>query len=188
MAVWVRQDGKSRDAERRTIRPGRASSTARSTRPRSGPSSRSTLAELTTAIGLALPTASTRSTRLNDGDRAARTRATTTIPRFTWWDHRGTKEWVQYEFDSPQKVSAVEVYWFDDERVKRPLPRARSRGSCSTRTATPGSRSPAPSAYGTAIDKYNRVTFEPVETTGAADRSRSCSPTWSGGILEWKVE
>src|ERR1019366_1330544 len=36
------------------------------------------------------------------------------ITRFTWWDHRGTAEWVEYNFDKPRKVSAVEVYWFDD--------------------------------------------------------------------------
>ncbi|MCX7048198.1 MAG: glycoside hydrolase family 127 protein, partial [Candidatus Sumerlaeota bacterium] len=36
------------------------------------------------------------------------------IPRFTWWDHRGTTEWVQYDFKEKTKVSAVEVYWFDD--------------------------------------------------------------------------
>lgn len=58
-----------------------------------------------------------------------------TIPRFTWWDHKGTAEWVQYDFDEPVKVSAVEVYWFDDERIKRhcraapvveaPLPKGR---------------------------------------------------------------
>ena len=37
-----------------------------------------------------------------------------TIPRFTWWDHRGTTEWVEYQFDHAKKISAVEVYWFDD--------------------------------------------------------------------------
>ncbi|MGE5610199.1 MAG: glycoside hydrolase family 127 protein, partial [Bacillota bacterium] len=36
------------------------------------------------------------------------------IPRFTWWDHKGTTEWAQYDFKTPTKVSAVEVYWFDD--------------------------------------------------------------------------
>ena len=36
------------------------------------------------------------------------------IPRFTWWDHRGTKEWVQYDFKQPKEVSSVSVYWFDD--------------------------------------------------------------------------
>ena len=37
------------------------------------------------------------------------------IPRFTWWPHKGGTEWVQYHFDKPRKVSAVQVYWFDDE-------------------------------------------------------------------------
>ncbi len=36
------------------------------------------------------------------------------IPRFTWWDHRGTSEWVQYDFSPAAAVSAVSVYWFDD--------------------------------------------------------------------------
>ena len=41
--------------------------------------------------------------------------------------------------------------------------------------------------YGTAIDKYNRVTFTPVETT-ALRLEVELNPPWSGGILEWKVE
>ena len=46
------------------------------------------------------------------------------IPRLTWWDHKGTAEWLQYDFDRPTKVAAVEVYWFDDTRPRR-LPGAR---------------------------------------------------------------
>jgi hypothetical protein len=36
------------------------------------------------------------------------------IPRCTWWDHKGRREWVQYDFEKPTEVSAIEVYWFDD--------------------------------------------------------------------------
>ena len=36
------------------------------------------------------------------------------LPRFTWWPHGGTAEWLQYDFVPSRKVSAVEVYWFDD--------------------------------------------------------------------------
>ncbi|HUU20998.1 MAG TPA: hypothetical protein VM389_00550, partial [Phycisphaerae bacterium] len=36
------------------------------------------------------------------------------IPRFTWWAHCGTREWVQYNFKGPRKVSGVAVYWFQD--------------------------------------------------------------------------
>ncbi len=32
----------------------------------------------------------------------------------TWWDHRGTTEWVQYDFAAPKKISSTEIYWFDD--------------------------------------------------------------------------
>ena len=36
------------------------------------------------------------------------------VPRHTWWDKRGTREWLQYDFAEQQTVSKVEVYWFDD--------------------------------------------------------------------------
>ena len=36
------------------------------------------------------------------------------IPRLTWWDHRGGWEWAQYRFEEPMEVRAVDVYWFDD--------------------------------------------------------------------------
>jgi len=39
------------------------------------------------------------------------------IPRLTFWDHRGTKEWVQCSFDAPKEVRGVEVYWFDDTGI-----------------------------------------------------------------------
>lgn len=36
------------------------------------------------------------------------------IPQFTWWPHKGTTEWVQYDFKTSRPIAAVEVYWFDD--------------------------------------------------------------------------
>ena len=36
------------------------------------------------------------------------------IPRFTFWSHRGTDEWVRCDFDPVKEVRGVEVYWFDD--------------------------------------------------------------------------
>ncbi|MBR2940117.1 MAG: glycoside hydrolase family 127 protein [Kiritimatiellae bacterium] len=36
------------------------------------------------------------------------------VPRFTFWDHLGTDEWIQYDFGEPEEVRRVEVYWFDD--------------------------------------------------------------------------
>ncbi|UCE08469.1 MAG: glycoside hydrolase family 127 protein, partial [bacterium] len=39
------------------------------------------------------------------------------VPFFHWWNHKGTKEWVQYDFQQPEEVSTVEVYWFDDTGI-----------------------------------------------------------------------
>ena len=110
----------------------------------------------------------------------------TNIPRFTWWDHRGTREWVQYDFDDPAKVSAVEVYWWDERRIK-----ANCRVPQSWRLlyqfgdgwkAVTGA-----SNYGVEMDHFNRVTFDPVETKALRLEVRS-QAGWSAGILEWKVE
>ncbi|PKP26307.1 MAG: six-hairpin glycosidase, partial [Bacteroidetes bacterium HGW-Bacteroidetes-22] len=36
------------------------------------------------------------------------------IPRITFWSHKGTEEWVQYDLKVPTTLSAMDVYWFDD--------------------------------------------------------------------------
>jgi len=42
------------------------------------------------------------------------------------------------------------------------------------------------SEFGKKPDQFNRVTFEPVETTGLRIEVQ-LQAEWSGGILEWKV-
>ncbi|HEY6737564.1 MAG TPA: beta-L-arabinofuranosidase domain-containing protein [Actinopolymorphaceae bacterium] len=41
------------------------------------------------------------------------------IPRFTWWDHLGTEEWVRYEYVRPFRLDRCAVYWFDDTGIGR---------------------------------------------------------------------
>ena len=36
------------------------------------------------------------------------------IPRHTFWDHKGTAEWVMCEFSQVEELKGVSVYWFDD--------------------------------------------------------------------------
>jgi hypothetical protein len=108
-----------------------------------------------------------------------------TVPRLTWWDHRGTHEWVQYEFKKPTRVSAVEVYWFDDTgtgacRVPLRWRVLHKDGDKWTPVA-------ATSDYTTKPDAYNRATFDPIETTGLR-LDVVLQPEFSGGMLEWKVE
>jgi hypothetical protein len=108
------------------------------------------------------------------------------ILRFTWWDHRGTKEWAQYDFDKPGKVSAVEVYWFDDTRVPGGC-RVPQSWQLLYKDGAQWKPVSHPSAYGTGADRFNRVQFEPVTTAGLRIEVQ-LQPNWSGGILQWKVE
>jgi DUF1680 family protein len=110
----------------------------------------------------------------------------TGIPRFTWWDHRGTKEWVQYDFNDLEKVSAVEVYWWDERRIKA---HCRVPQSWRLLYQTNGDWRPVTgvSAYTTEMDRFNRVTFDTIHTT-ALRLEVQLQPGWSSGILEWRVE
>jgi len=106
------------------------------------------------------------------------------IPRFTWWDHRGTVEWVQYDFAGPRDLAWTEVYWFDDTGA----------GSCRVPASwrvlyrRDGEWLPvrAKSEYGTARDTFNRVAFERV-STDALRLEATLQPGVSAGILEWRV-
>jgi DUF1680 family protein len=109
------------------------------------------------------------------------------IPRFTWWDHRGTREWVQYDFDRATKVSAVAVYWWDERRINAHCRVPQSwRLLCQT---ADGGWQPVSTtgSYGIEMDRFNRVTFATVETK-ALRLEVQLQKDWSGGILEWIVE
>jgi hypothetical protein len=109
------------------------------------------------------------------------------IPRFTWWDHKGTTEWVQYDFDKSKRISGAAVYWFDDT----------GQGGCRIPKSwrllyKDGSGwKPAPNlgdcCYGVEKDKFNSVTFDPVETS-ALRLEVQLQQDFSGGILEWRVD
>lgn len=106
------------------------------------------------------------------------------IPRFTFWDRKGTTEWVQFDFDRPRELSSVDVYWFDD----RPNGGCRIPKSWQLLYEMAYTWMPvrSPSAYGTEQDQYNRVTFEPVTTQSIRIQIRH-QPGMSGGILECKI-
>jgi hypothetical protein len=108
-----------------------------------------------------------------------------TIPRFTWWDRRGTREWVQFEFAQSKKVSAVSVYWFDDTGVGR----CRVPKSWRLLYRTAAEWKPVPNAVGsgTARDQWNRMQLQPVDTS-ALRLEVELQPGYSGGILEWRLE
>jgi len=104
---------------------------------------------------------------------------------FHWWPKSGTKEWVQYDFGDKQKVSAVEVYWFDDT----------GRGSCRVPQSWQilyrenGEFKPVNNASGFGVerDKFNKAVFEPVETD-ALRLEVQLQSNESCGIHEWRIE
>jgi DUF1680 family protein/alpha-L-arabinofuranosidase len=123
---------------------------------------------------------------LNDGV-LPKDSADGSIPRFTWWDRRGTAEWAQYTFDKPTRLSAASVYWWDERRVDRHCRVPASWRIVYRTAAGEWAAVPNASTYATEIDQLNRVTFDPIETTGIRIEAQ-LQPGWSGGVLEWTVE
>ena len=108
------------------------------------------------------------------------------LPRFTFWPRRGSAEWVEYHFEQPRWIAAVEVYWFDDSGI----------GACRTpaswrlkyRTEGGSWRDVSSEAEpGVALDTFNRLTFVPVRATGLR-LEVELRQDFSAGILEWRFE
>jgi DUF1680 family protein len=122
---------------------------------------------------------------MNDG-LTPRNSSDETLRRFTWWDHRGTDEWAQYDFDQPRRVNSTSVYWWDDSRLGRHCA-APMRWRLLFRKPD-GTWQPVRSRDGflTKLDTANNVDFEPVNTTNLRIEVK-LRPNLSAGILEWQV-
>jgi len=127
-------------------------------------------------------------------------------PYYYWWLRNGTEESAEYIFDTPQTVSAVDVYWlqFDHYDVIYKTPES---WKLLYRRGNEWKEVPNPSGYGVEADRYNHVTFSPViadelkivaqlrraDNAGAANGdagpqiSDATRRGYSGGIIEWKV-
>ena len=105
------------------------------------------------------------------------------IPRLTFWDHRGTAEWVTLQRDTPFRVSKCGIYWFDDT----------GRGGCRVpESATisylsDGEWKKLDTPVGVEKDTLNTVSFPEIETTGLR-LNIQLQEGVSGGILKWTVE
>ncbi|MCY2991354.1 MAG: glycoside hydrolase family 127 protein [Planctomycetota bacterium] len=104
---------------------------------------------------------------------------------FDFWPHKGTGEWIQYQFVKPAEVKACTIWWFDDT----------GHGECRIpaswrivyRTAD-GEWKPVEGvkSYPVAKDAPVTVTFTPV-TTAAIRLEIQLSPGFSSGVYEWDV-
>lgn len=103
-----------------------------------------------------------------------------------FWPHKGTTEWLQFEWPQAQTLSSVKVYWFDDT----------GRGECHLpqswralyRTAD-GKFEPVKNVndYGLEKDGFNTVAFEPIKTT-ALKIEIVLQEKWSAGVQEVVIE
>jgi len=102
-----------------------------------------------------------------------------------WWPKKATNEWIQYDFAKPEKVSSVEVFWFDDEdinagcRVPKSWKLMYKKGNSWVEVKAKG-------AYETKKDQYNVLEFEPVTTAGLKIEIRQ-PDEFSTGVQEWIV-
>lgn len=115
-----------------------------------------------------------------------RSSADTSIPRFTWWDHVGTTEWVQLDLREPRRIAACSVYWFDDEAVG-----GRCRLPASWRVLYVdggGWREVVPRvSYTVEKDAFSTVRFDPI-TARQFRVEATLKPGFSGGILELRLQ
>jgi hypothetical protein len=103
-----------------------------------------------------------------------------------FWPHKGTTEWIQFEWAGKHDLSGVKVYWFDDT----------GRGECHLpkswqvlyRTAE-GDFKPVKNTAGYGIEKdtFNKVGFEPVKTD-ALKIEITLQDRWSAGVQEIVIE
>ncbi len=103
-----------------------------------------------------------------------------------FWPHKGTTEWLQFEWDRRHELSTVKVYWFDDT----------GRGECHLpkswrllyRDAN-GEFQPVSNKtpYRTKLDTFSIVTFEPVETN-ALKIEIVLQEGWSAGVQEVVIQ
>ncbi len=106
------------------------------------------------------------------------------IPRLTFWNHKGTSEWCEAHFDSVQTIDHSAVYWFDDT----------GRGQCRVpkswrlfyQDGNDWKSVETKSEFGVQRDQFNTVSFDPVTAT-ALRIEIQLQDDVSAGILEWRV-
>ncbi|MBN1542838.1 glycoside hydrolase family 127 protein [candidate division KSB1 bacterium] len=107
------------------------------------------------------------------------------VPRLTFWDHRGTSEWVKYSFRKPQTLTGCRVFWYDDEgRGLTRIPK-----SWRIEYLYNGAWRPVQikDDYTVLKNQFNAVHFQPVKTT-AVRLVIDLQKNYTAGILEWQID
>ncbi len=105
--------------------------------------------------------------------------------QYNWWPKKGTTEWIQYDFSGGEhQISSADVYWFAEKHGDVALPSAWRILYLSNGEWKPVEGA---SSYGVELDRYNHVTFRPVNAK-AVKLEVTLQPNKSAGVSEWRVQ
>jgi Family of unknown function (DUF5695) len=107
------------------------------------------------------------------------------VPKFAWRGKKGTVEWVQYDFASPQKVASAEVYWAQEENPDEPIKLPKS-WRVLYRDGDSWKEVSAKRGYPVVADQYAQANFAPV-TTSALRIEAQLESEATAGIYEWRL-
>lgn len=101
-----------------------------------------------------------------------------------WWPHKGTSEWVQYSWATPQTVAGSRVYWFDDTGA----------GECCYPTSAKiqyldgevWRDVEATGKLATTGNQWCDISFKPVATKSLR-LILQLQKGWSAGVRQWRV-
>ena len=107
------------------------------------------------------------------------------ISRLTFWDHKGTTEWVQYDFDQETTISNIHIYWFDDGpdggcRIPETWKVTYLKNGKWKEVSTHGK-------YPVLKDEFTTIEISNVKTKSMKLEIK-LQENFSGGILEWKLD
>ncbi len=109
------------------------------------------------------------------------------LPQQAWHPHKGSAEWVQYEWESPQVIGECRVFWYDDSAVRRDGCALPAFWRLLYREEITGAWVPVQVAIPSAErDTWNSVKFPAVRTT-ALRIAVQCLDGLSAGICHWQV-
>jgi hypothetical protein len=106
---------------------------------------------------------------------------------YYFWQREGSEEWVQYDFVKPITLSESKVYWLNldhyDGNYRVPESWSLMVQDDNKHWMPVVTNDP----YRIELDKYNTVTFQPVETSAIRMKVK-LQKNNSAGILSWKVK
>ncbi len=107
------------------------------------------------------------------------------IPRFTYWPHQGTKEWVEYQFKEEKTINSCSVYWFDDSKTGGGCKLPQS-WKISYLDGKVWKSVHAKDVYTIQANQFCKVRFDPIKSS-AIRLEIQLQPKSSAGILEWEI-